>query len=64
LRSIDPPRPWTLEQSPADFFADLYASASERARAMALGLPSEPVEPKPVAPKRRRGKGAKKAEEI
>ena len=46
LRSIDPPRPWTLEQSPADFLADLYAAASERARAMALGLPSATEEPR------------------
>jgi uncharacterized Zn finger protein len=39
LRSINPPRPWSLEQSPAEFLADLYAAASERARQMALGLP-------------------------
>jgi uncharacterized Zn finger protein len=38
LRSINPPRPWSLEESPADFLADLYAAASERARQMALGL--------------------------
>jgi uncharacterized Zn finger protein len=38
LRSINPPRPWSLEQSPADFFADLYTAASERARQIALGL--------------------------
>jgi uncharacterized Zn finger protein len=43
LRSIAPPRPWSLEASPADFLADLYASASERARQMALGL-QEPSE--------------------
>lgn len=39
LRSINPPRPWTLEQAPADFLVDLYAFASDRARQMALGLP-------------------------
>ena len=39
LRSINPPRPWSLEDSPADFLADLYVAASERARQMALGLP-------------------------
>jgi uncharacterized Zn finger protein len=38
LRSINPPRPWSLEQAPADFFADLYTGASERARQIALGL--------------------------
>jgi uncharacterized Zn finger protein len=38
LRSINPPRPWSLEESPADFLADLYAAASQRARQMALGL--------------------------
>jgi uncharacterized Zn finger protein len=42
LRSINPPRPWSLEESPAEFLADLYAAASERARQMALGL-SEPA---------------------
>ena len=39
LRSIAPPRPWSLEESPADFLADLYAAAGERARQIALGLP-------------------------
>jgi uncharacterized Zn finger protein len=39
LRSINPPRPWSLAESPAEFLADLYAAASERARQMALGLP-------------------------
>mgnify|MGYP001048270134 CR=1 FL=1 len=39
LRSLPPPRPWSLEESPADFLADLYAAASERARHMALGVP-------------------------
>jgi uncharacterized Zn finger protein len=53
LRSINPPRPWTLEQSPADFLADLYAAASERARQMALGLPESKIEvdTKPTKPR-------------
>jgi uncharacterized Zn finger protein len=38
LRSINPPRAWSLEQSPAEFFADLYSAASDRARQIALGL--------------------------
>ncbi len=41
LRSLDPPRPWTLEETPADFLADLYAAASDRARQMALGAATQ-----------------------
>jgi len=53
LRSIPPPRQWSLEQSPADFFSDLYAAASERARQIALGL-SEPVAPPAAQPPKRK----------
>jgi uncharacterized Zn finger protein len=55
LRSINPPRPWSLEQSPADVLADLYAAASERARKIALGI-AEPITAAsaPAAPRRKR----------
>ena len=57
LRSIDPPRPWSLDQAPADFLAELYANASERARQLALGLPgASEFEPKVESPKRGRKK--------
>jgi uncharacterized Zn finger protein len=63
LRSINPPRPWTLPQSPADFLADIYAAGSERARQMALGLPEATAEveaqPKPARKGRSRRKRAK-----
>jgi uncharacterized Zn finger protein len=54
LRSIHPPRPWTLEESPADVLADAYAAASERARQMALGVASPMDEPEEIKPKRRK----------
>lgn len=54
LRSINPPRPWSLEESPADFFADLYAAASERARQIALGLPESMAQPASEQPAKRR----------
>jgi uncharacterized Zn finger protein len=53
LRSINPPRPWSLEQSPADLFSDLYAAASERARKIALGM-VEPSTASPSASRRKR----------
>jgi uncharacterized Zn finger protein len=59
LRSIDPPRPWTLEQSPADSLAALYSAASERARHIALGVPEVTVQQDSTAkpdPKPRRRK--------
>jgi uncharacterized Zn finger protein len=65
LRTVNPPRPWSLEQSPADFLADAYAAASERARQMALGLPesveslaSKPSTSTDAVPKRTRKKKA------
>jgi uncharacterized Zn finger protein len=57
LRSIDPPRPWTLEQSPADFLADLYAAASERARQMALGVEARNVIPKAKRARKQKDRG-------
>jgi uncharacterized Zn finger protein len=60
LRSINPPRPWSLEQSPADLFADLYAAASERARKIALGL-AEPITAAPARTPRKKRR-ANKAE--
>jgi uncharacterized Zn finger protein len=62
LRSLTPPRPWTLEQEPADFLADLYAAASERARQMALGLPTA-SEPEVAVKKRARRKKSHKTED-
>lgn len=64
LRSITPPRPWSLEASPAEFLADLYASASERARQLALGLsvPSEQAEVGRTAPAKRRRRKAGRQE--
>ena len=56
LRSIPPPRQWSLEQSPADFFSDLYAAASERARQIALGLAEPVASPPPQKRKRRASK--------
>jgi len=59
LRSINPPRPWSLAESPADFLADLYLAASGRARQMALGLPEatrEDEAPPPAPAKRGRRK--------
>lgn len=64
LRSIAPPRPWSLEQSPADFLGDLYAAASERARQLALGLTDvpSPADVEVAAPaKRKRGRKKKVA---
>jgi uncharacterized Zn finger protein len=60
LRSLPPPRPWSLEASPAEFLADVYAAASERARHMALGVP----EPSDAAarPRARRRAGKKRSE--
>lgn len=57
LRSLDPPRPWSLEQSPAEFLADLYAAASVRAVQMAMGTPE------PQAAERARKARAHKAPE-
>lgn len=65
LRSIAPPRPWSIEQSTADFLAEAYVAASERARQMALGIP-EPHHEEPVAsptakPAKRKKRAAKKS---
>jgi uncharacterized Zn finger protein len=62
LRSLTPPRPWTLEQEPPDFLADLYAAASERARQMALGLPAS-GEPEAAVKKRSPRKKSHKTED-
>lgn len=48
LRSVVPPRAWSLEEAPAEFFATLYQRAAEAARQMALALP-EDVASEPVA---------------
>jgi uncharacterized Zn finger protein len=58
LRSINPPRPWSLEQSPADLFADLYAAASERARKIALGM-VEPIAAPPARVIKRKRRASK-----
>jgi uncharacterized Zn finger protein len=62
LRSLNPPRPWTLTQTPSEFLADLYAQASERARQMALGLPvTSEVEAKEGMPPKRRAMKARRS---
>jgi uncharacterized Zn finger protein len=41
LRAVPPPRSWSEEDAPAEFFASVYQQASELARQMALGSPED-----------------------
>jgi uncharacterized Zn finger protein len=41
LRSVAPPRSWSLEEAPAEFFAAPYQRAADAARQMALASPEE-----------------------
>lgn len=41
LRSVAPPRAWSLEEAPAEFFAAIYQRAADAARQMALASPEE-----------------------
>lgn len=61
LRSVVPPRSWSLEQSPAEFFVAIYQRAADRARQMALAMP-EDIEPAQVEapPKASRKKTARR----
>src|SRR5262245_10004312 len=60
LRAVPPPRGWTLEETPAEFFADAYEKTAALARALALE-PAE-IEPKPATPTSSGKRRAKKAE--
>ena len=58
LRAVPPPRGWTLETTPAEFFATTYENASALARRMALEPPAEA--PAALPPPRLRRKRARK----
>lgn len=57
LRSVAPPRAWSLEEAPAEFFAAGYQRAGDRARQMALASPEDAAvaasEPALQAPRKR-----------
>jgi uncharacterized Zn finger protein len=57
LRAVPPPRGWTLEETPAEFFADAYEGAAALARSMALEVPSESAPENQRAEPRKRKAG-------
>lgn len=50
LRSVTPPRTWSLEEAPAEFFATIYQRAADAARQMALASPEDTVSSQDAAP--------------
>lgn len=49
LATAGAPAAWSLEESPVEFFAELYASSARLARELALGR-IEPIDPAPEPP--------------
>jgi uncharacterized Zn finger protein len=50
LRSVAPPRGWSLEEAPAEFFATTYQRAADAARQMALASPEDVVSAEEATP--------------
>lgn len=54
LRSAAPPRGWSLDETPAEFFATIYQRAADAARLMALASPEDAAGEEQAAPPARR----------